>query len=138
MASIGRVWIDSVSDLRGRDEAVSAEVNVLWNRDDVGHRFRLTGYLIDRDGSIDSYSLNADGSLRQQREGLTDDMIGRFGDRILTPTEAGSEMVPLEGRWDFPRGAGPRRHYRVVATLVPIGVVGDVEVSLNEIESRVR
>ena len=138
MASIGRVWIDRVSDLPGRNEEVVAEVNVLWNEDDVGHEFRLTGYLIDQDGSLDSYSLRADGSLDQQRRGFGDDIIGSFGAQTLTPGGVGSEMVDLRGRWDFAGGAGPRRDYRVVATLVPTGVMGDVRVSLNTIRSRVR
>jgi len=138
MASIGRVWINRVSDLPGRNEEVAATVNLLWNENDVGHSFRLTGYLIDEDGRIDQYTLNGDGSLVQRREGAKDDMIGRFGGQTITPSRAGSQEVSLRGSWDFPRGAGPRRDYRVVATLVPLGLVGDVRVSLNTIQSTVR
>lgn len=138
MASIGRVWIDRVSDLPGAEEEVSASVDVIWNENDIGHEFRLTGYLIDQDGSIDSYNLRADGSLDQQRRGFTDDIIGSFGEQTIIADGAGPHPVTLQGRWDFPRGAGIRRDYRVVATLVPISVIGDVRISLNTIRSRVR
>jgi hypothetical protein len=129
MAAIERVTLRHVGETHGGRETASAEVEIRWDGLDAGHPFTLKVYLIEQDGDLDHYGVNADGSLHKERRGNSDDMMGEIATRVLRPHVAGWETHVVSRNWDFPSAHEHWMEYRAVATLVPNELVGDTRVS---------
>ena len=129
MPTIERVVLTHVGEAHGRREVAAAEVEILWERADIDHPFRVTAHLIEQDGRLDTYSVGADGGLIQVKRGNEDDRMGEIGTEDVTPTLAGRETYPFTREWDFPSAHEHWMEYRAVATVVSTDFVGDTRVS---------
>lgn len=121
---------------RRRSEYFDLNGTISWSDDEIraNRPFLLRGYLVERDGTLDSYSVRADGGLNRRQRGVSDDIIGEIWEQI--------EMRPGEGtnfrferrardltRSDYHEHTG---EFRAVVTIVPTELTGSFGIS-NEV-----
>lgn len=115
--------IDSVTLGIGRTGGKTSEyfdltATISRTEDEINENrwYILRGYLVERDGNLDSYSVKGDGGLNRQRRGLSDDIIGEIWDRLEIRPSEGTEfhftrrarIRKNPGRFHFPRCGGLR------------------------------
>ena len=123
----------SESSRSRKNEKARVGVGVTWNEGDENHQFLLRAFLYEEEGKKDTFSVANNGMPVRRSSGASDDLMGEIGQITLRGGRPGSRIRrSLEREWNFPRTGEHFKEYFAIATLVPLGVVGQIRVGSKQ------
>jgi hypothetical protein len=81
--------------------------------------FKLRGYLIEVNQSVDNYYMAHDGKIIQRPNGQPDRIVGQIFEVLIAPPEKLKQTMNYSKVWDFGSFGAGTENFRAVLTVVP-------------------